>query len=176
MMEKKLRLIGMFAVLALIVVSIVLAAGTGSQKPAPQIGRVAPDFSLKSLEGDTLNLKSVIGKNQVTILNFWATWCPPCRAEIPEFIEFAKKHQKEKVALVAVNIQEDSKTVKEFANKAGMNFPILLDSDGRVAQTYQIYAIPTTFVIDASGVIREKVEGALSLSRLESFYRELASN
>lgn len=166
----------MVTVLTLILVAVVFAAGPGSQKPAPQIGRVAPDFSLKSTEGSTLNLKSVIGGNKVTILNFWATWCPPCRAEIPEFVEFSQKHQSEKVALVAVNLQEDSKTVREFANKAGMNFPILLDSDGKVGQTYQIYAIPTTFFIDGSGVIREKVEGALSLSQLESIYRKLAKN
>ena len=175
-MKKNLRLIGMVTVLTLILVSVVVAAGPGSQKPAAQVGRVAPDFSLKSMEGNTQNLKSVINKNKVTILNFWATWCPPCRAEIPEFIEFARKYQAEKVALVAVNLQEDSKKVTEFANNAGMNFPILLDSNGKVAQTYQIYAIPTTIFIDGSGVIREKVEGALSLSQLESIYRKLAKN
>ncbi len=175
-MKRNIRLISMFVVLALILVSVVIAAGPGSKKAAPQIGRMAPDFSLKSTEGSTLDLQSVIGKNKVTILNFWATWCPPCRAEIPEFIEFAKKHQSEKVALVAVNLQEDSKKVKEFANNAGMNFPILLDLDGKVAQTYQIYAIPTTFFIDGSGTIREKVEGSLSLSRLESIYLKLSKN
>mgnify|MGYP001218577283 CR=1 FL=1 len=173
MMKKNLRLIVMVSVLTIILVSVALAAGP---KPAPQIGRVAPDFSLKSTEGSTINLKSVIGKNKVTILNFWATWCPPCRGEIPEFVEFAQKYQSEKVALVAVNLQEDSKKVREFANNAGMNFPILLDSNGKVAQTYQIYAIPTTLFIDGSGVVREKVEGALSLSRLESIYRKLSKN
>lgn len=171
-MKKTHWIIGMALVLAVILVATVFAAS--SQKPAPNIGRIAPDFSLKGTDGRTVNLKSVIGKNKVTILNFWATWCPPCRAEIPEFIEFAKENKSEKMALVAVNIQEDLNKVKEFASSAGMNFPVLLDLDGKVAQTYQIYAIPTTFFIDSSGTIREKVEGSLSQSRLESIYRKLA--
>lgn len=172
-MKKTISLLSIAVVLILLLGSVGLTIGPGLQKPAPQIGRVAPDFSLKGITGDTYNLKTVVGKNKVTIVNFWATWCPPCRGEIPEFIEFAKKYQSEKVALVAINIQEDSKKVKEFAKNAGMNFPILLDPDGKVAQDYQIYAIPTTFFIDGSGTIREKVEGSLNLSRLESTYRKL---
>lgn len=173
-MKKIHWLVGMAIALALILVTAVFAAGSGSQKPAPNIGRIAPDFSLKGIDGKTVKLKSVIGNNKVTILNFWATWCPPCRAEIPEFIEFANRNQTEKVAILAVNIQEDTNKVKEFAKTNRMKFPILLDSDGKVAQTYQIYAIPTTFFIDGSGIIREKVEGSLSRSRLESIYRKLA--
>lgn len=172
-MKKNLRLLGILIFVSTISVSTGLSLGAGAQKPAPQIGRLAPDFTLKDLEGGTVNLRSVIDKNKVTILNFWATRCPPCRAEIPEFVEFVKEHQSEKVALVAVNLQENSKKVKAFAEVAGMNFPILLDQNGSVAQDYQIYAIPTTFFIDGSGVIREKVEGSLSLSRLESIYRKL---
>jgi len=175
-MKKNLRLIGVVLVLVLVLVSVAIAAGSGKQRPAPQISRIAPDFNLKNIEGSTQGLKSIIAKNKVTILNFWATWCPPCRAEIPEFIKFIKEHQGDQVALVAVNLQEDSKKVKDFAKKAGINFPILLDSDGKVAQTYQIYAIPTTFFIDSSGTIREKVEGALSLSQLESVYRKLSKD
>lgn len=160
-----------------VVLIIVLASGGfsgGFQTSASTIGRIAPDFSLKGIDGGTVKLKSVIGKNKVTILNFWATWCPPCRAEIPEFIEFAKENKSSKVAVVAVNIQEDPNKVKEFAKTNQMNFPVLLDTGGKVAQTYQIYAIPTTFFIDSSGTIREKVEGSLSRSRLESIYRKLA--
>lgn len=175
-MKKNLRLIGVVVVLTLALVSVVIAAGPRSQRSAPQIGRVAPDFSLKSTEGSILNLKSLIGQNKVIILNFWATWCPPCRAEIPEFIQFYKEHQADQVVLAAVNLQEDSKKVKDFAKKAGINFPILLDSEGKAAQAYQIYAIPTTFFIDGSGTIREKVEGSLSLSQLESIYRKLSKD
>ncbi len=173
-MKKRFLLLSIGVVLIVVLASVGFSGVLGSPKAAPQIGRIAPNFSLKGIDGGTVNLKSVIGKNKVTILNFWATWCPPCRAEIPEFIEFAKEHQSEKVALIAVNIQEDSNKVKEFAKTNRMNFPILLDLDGKVAQTYQIYAIPTTFVIDGSGTIREKVEGSLSRSRLESIYQKLA--
>ncbi len=172
-MKKTFWIIGIAIVMTGILVSVGFSVSPGSQKAAPQIGRPAPDFSLKSIEGDKLDLKSVIGKNKVTILNFWATWCPPCRAEIPEFVEFAEKYQSERVALVAVNIQEEPKQVSSFVQKAGMNFPVLLDQSGKVAQVYQIYAIPTTFFIDDSGVIREKIEGSLNLSRMESIYRKL---
>ncbi len=173
-MKRNIWLSSAVIVLILLFASAGLTIGSGLQKPAPQLGRIAPDFTLKEIEGQKLNLKTVISKNKVTIVNFWATWCPPCRAEIPEFIEFAKKYKTEKVALLAVNIKEDSKKVKEFAKEAGMNFPILLDSDGKVAEAYQIYAVPTTFFIDSSGKIREKVEGSVDLSRLESIYRKLA--
>lgn len=172
-MKKNVWLLGITIVLA-ILSAVAGFSATNAQKTAPQVGRMAPDFSLKSIEGDTLDLKAVIAQNKVTILNFWATWCPPCRNEIPEFVEFVKEHRSEKVALVAINIQEDSKQVKGFAEKAGMNFPVLLDLNGKVANNYEIYAIPTTFFIDGSGVIREKVEGSLSQSRLESIYRKLA--
>jgi cytochrome c biogenesis protein CcmG/thiol:disulfide interchange protein DsbE len=172
-MKKVIWLAGIGFFLTAIFISTVFLVNADTAKPAPQINRVAPDFTLKDLDGAMVNLQSVIGKNRVTILNFWATWCPPCRAEIPEFIEFVKEHQGEKVALVAVNLQEGQKKVAAFAETAGMNFPILLDEKGSVAQDYQIYAIPTTFFIDGSGVIREKVEGSISLSRLESIYRKL---
>lgn len=172
-MKKMIRLAGVGVFLAAIFVFAVFLVNADTKKPAPQIGRIAPDFTLKDLDGVTVDLKSVTGKNKVTILNFWATWCPPCRAEIPAFIEFVKEHQGEKVALLAVNLQESQKKVEAFAKTAGMNFPVLLDEKGGVAQDYQIYAIPTTFFIDGSGVIREKVEGSISLSRLESIYQKL---
>lgn len=172
-MKKVIWLTGIGAFLAVVFVSAVFLVNADTKKPAPHINRAAPDFTLKDLDGAMVNLKSVIGKNKVTILNFWATWCPPCRAEIPDFIEFVKGHQGEKVALVAVNLQESQKKVEAFAETVGMNFPILLDGKGSVAQDYQIYAIPTTFFIDGSGVIREKVEGSISLARLESIYQML---
>lgn len=172
-MKKTIWLLGITLVLITSLVSVGFSISPDSQKPAPQIGRLAPNFSLTGIEGGKFNLKTVISKNKLTIVNFWATWCPPCRAEIPEFIEFAKKYKSEKVAVLAVNLQEDSRKVREFAKTAGMNFPVLLDLDGKVAQNYQIYAIPTTFFIDASGTIRDKVEGSLSLARLESTYRKL---
>jgi len=173
MMKKTIWLYCIAVVLLVFLGSVGLTIGSGLQKPAPQVGRNAPKTSLIGITGDKINLKSAVSKNKVTIVNFWATWCPPCRAEIPEFIEFMRKHKAEKVALVAINIQEDSKTVKEFAEDAGMNFQILLDLDGKVAEDYRIYAIPTTFFIDGSGTIRERVEGSLSLSRLELIYRKL---
>jgi len=172
-MKRKIWLIGGLAVLAVILGTVILIK-PGSSEPAPQIGRLAPEFSLEDVNGQTIALKSVLAKNKVTIVNFWATWCPPCRAEIPELIEFVRKYRSEKVALLAVNIQEDPKTVKAFAENAGINFPILLDQSGKVAQDYRIYAIPTTFVIDGSGIIRDKIEGSLNLARLESMYREAA--
>lgn len=137
-------------------------------KEGPFVGSAAPDFSLPDLSGDRVNLQNVIRSHNVTVLNFWATWCPPCRAEIPEFNQFYQKYNRQHVAVVGVNLQEKPEDVRSFVRTNRMNFTILIDRDGKVGNTYQIYAIPTTFFIDSQGIIRGKIEGSTSMSVLES--------
>lgn len=153
--------------LTLLVVTVLLIANIGTALVNAN-GKTAPDFSLPDLSGSTVRLHDVIRSKKVTVLNFWATWCPPCRAEIPDFIRFYRKYANQGVAVIAVNLQEKSEQVKSFAQSNGMNFPILLDSSNRVGQLYQIYAIPTTFIIDSSGQIRHKIEGSTNLATLEA--------
>lgn len=137
-------------------------------KAAPVVGSTAPEFSLKDLDGKEVQLGQVINSHRLTIVNFWATWCPPCRAEIPDFIEFYQEYSSEKVALLAVNLQENPTDVKQFAAQNGMNFSVLTDTTGKVGNAYQIYAIPTTFFIDETGKIRHKIEGATRLANLKA--------
>jgi peroxiredoxin len=130
------------------------------------VGNRAPDFTLTDSNGQKYRLQKVVSKNQVTLVNFWATWCGPCRKEIPELINFYKQYSKRKVALLAVNLQEKPADVKRFAQQAGMDFPVLADTTGKVGNQYKIYAIPTTLIINQKGVIRKVIEGSTDLATL----------
>ncbi len=128
------------------------------------VGKVAPSFTLDSLDGK----KTSIGEaGTIYVLNFWASWCPPCRAEFPELVAFAQKYQG-KVQFAAINLQESGKTADDFLRQGGYALPVLLDKDGAVGKLYKISAIPTTLVIDAKGSIRYRKSGEVTLTELES--------
>ncbi|MDZ7262437.1 MAG: TlpA family protein disulfide reductase [candidate division KSB1 bacterium] len=112
----------------------------------------APDFSLPNLEGKQVKLSDFKGK--VIILDFWATWCPPCRMEIPDFIDLYKTYQDTGLVILGVALdQEGEKVVKPFAKKQGINYPILM-GNAQVVQKYGgIQGIPTTFIINQEGKI-----------------------
>jgi len=118
----------------------------------------APDFTLVDLEGNNLTLSDF--KRKVIILNFWATWCPPCRMEIPDFIELYEKYGDEGLRIIGVNLDGgDRSSVKKFSEKYKINYPVVF-GDVNVTQDYGgIRAIPTTFIIDREGNIREKYVG-----------------
>jgi cytochrome c biogenesis protein CcmG/thiol:disulfide interchange protein DsbE len=153
---------------------MVIAAITGSNlflgpaaaKTGTYVGDQAADFKLTGVDGKQYQLSDVVKKHQVTVVNFWATWCPPCRAEIPDFVRFLQQHAKKKVVILAVNLQESPDKVRDFAKGAGMKFPVLTDTSGKVGNTYSIYAIPTTFFIDGAGTIRQVIEGSTNYNRL----------
>lgn len=134
-----------------------------------QIGAKAPDFELKTLTGETVKLSSLKGKK--VMLNFWATWCPPCKAEMPEMEKFSKQAGKDLVVL-AVNIDPQN-DVKGFVNKNGITFPVLSDINDSVNKTYQIISIPTTYFIDSNGIIKNKYTGAMQLAIMKGFTDEL---
>lgn len=142
--------------------------GFAAPVTAPRIGYRAPQFTLTDIHGKKVDLRTVTNGNRVTLVNFWATWCPPCRAEIPELVKFYRQYQTKGVALLAVNLQESPEAVKAFAGKNGMRFPVLLDGSGKVARVYQVYAIPTTFILDRRGVIRDLIQGGTSLASLQT--------
>ncbi|WP_077324848.1 TlpA family protein disulfide reductase [Virgibacillus siamensis] len=124
------------------------------------VGDTAPDFQLETLSGKKVKLSDYRGGP--VMLNFWASWCPPCRAEMPDM---EKLHQNKDVTILAVNLTESESgkgNVKEFVNKYNLTFPILLDEEVRVAAMYQIRPIPTTFFIDSEGVIQYTAFGAMN--------------
>lgn len=154
---------------------IVQAAGKDNtiMKPENQaglgIGMKAPDFELQNLQGETVKLSDFQGKK--IMLNFWATWCPPCKAEMPDIQKFYTEKGDE-IVILAVNI-DPQYDVAGFAEKIRVNFPILLDEDEKAAEAYQILTIPTTFFIDEKGIIRHKYLSAMSLDIMRKYIEEM---
>lgn len=133
---------------------------TADPRPqGPQVGAQAPDFTLTTLDGKTLSLSQFRGK--VVMLNFWASWCPPCRAEMPSVEKLYLRMKKTgDFVLLAVNVESNARqAIKDFAGKNSLNFPILLDQEQGAAKLYQVSGIPQTYIIDPRGVIVRKVEG-----------------
>ncbi len=129
-------------------------AGGQEVKTGSAVGNRAPDFSLQDLKGNTVKLRSD-GENQpVTMLVFWATWCPACREEIPSVKKFSGEYSGRGVRTISINVDKGSKGVASFAEKAGINYPVLLDGDSSVATSYSVQGIPNVLVLDKSGIVR----------------------
>lgn len=152
-------LIVLIGLLGLVVVAAVLVSAMGGRpKNAPKEGPIAPDFMLKDLNGKTHTLSDYRGK--FVFLNFWTTWCPPCKKEMPSMQKVFEEADEKKFVMLAVNVKESKKVVRAFAKKNGYTFPILLDSDYKVGGEYRTQAIPLTFLIDKEGRVVGKICGA----------------
>jgi peroxiredoxin len=132
--------------------------------PASQM-EAAPDFTLKTLDGRTVSLGDYQG--QVVLLNTWATWCPPCRAEMPDLEAYYRQHRGDGFVVLAVNSQESPDTVAAFLEEQDFTFPVLLDPDGLVIKDYAVYGLPTSVFIDRDGMLRGVWSGQLSPARLK---------
>lgn len=125
------------------------------------VGDVAPDFELELLNKE-VRVKLSDFRGQRVMVNFWATWCPPCRAEMPDMEKF---HQDRDVAILAVNMTDtemNDEQVENFANTYELTFPILLDEEAEMADLYNIQPLPTTYMIDSNGVIQYRTLGAMN--------------
>jgi thiol-disulfide isomerase/thioredoxin len=109
------------------------------------------DFSLPLLTGGTQTLSGLKGK--VVFLNFWATWCPPCKSEMPSMDSLYRRLREKGMEFLAVDIQETRDSVEYFVSESRLSFPVVLDQSGRVSSVYGIRSIPTTFIIDRDGMI-----------------------
>lgn len=160
-------------------VSTRLPGGTGTPGiPAPQTGFLAPDFTLNTLEGETVTLSALRG--QAVIVNIWASWCLPCRAEMPALQTVYDEYADQGLALLAVNAtsQDSVSAAVGFIDELGLDFPVLLDTDGDVGRMYQVSALPSTFFISPDGTIAEVVIGgpmaeALLRTRVERLLAEV---
>lgn len=135
-----------------IALTYTMAEAAPDNLPGLRIGEKAPDFELKTLDGKTVKLSDYRGKK--VILNFWATWCPPCNAEMPDIQKYYNEAD-DNVEILAVNI-DPQYDVKKFVRDANVTFPVLLDSKDEVNTLYKILTIPTTYFIDGEGIIRSK--------------------
>jgi len=151
--------------------SIAQAASDSSGDPTrlnvgPKIGNLAPDFTLKALDGSLVTLSELKGKT--VFVNFWATWCPPCKQEMPDLEKAYQKTRDQGIAFLGVNLKEDAGTVQKFVNDNGYHWTILLDSTGQTADSYQVSGIPTSFFIDRNGVVRDMQIGPITEPLLEA--------
>jgi len=125
-------------------------------------GDYAPDFTLETLAGEEVSLSDFRGEKKVMV-NFWATWCPPCRAEMPDMQEMYEEH--DDIEILAVNLTETESSVEQvdvFADDFGLTFPILLDHDVAIADVYDIQPVPTSYMIDTEGRVQSIALGALN--------------
>ena len=138
-------------------------APTTLSKPAS-----VPDFSLPSLNGEKLNMSDY--KGMVVLINFWATWCGPCRYEIPDLIELQEEFGPDKFTILGISEDDgDIEMVKEFVKETNINYPIALDTDGRVAEAFGgVYALPATFVVDQAGRISHRTYGIFPAEAFKS--------
>lgn len=129
------------------------------------LGKPAPSFTVTALDGKTISLESFKGK--VVILNFWATWCPPCRSEIPEFVQFYRDYEKKGVMIIGIGVNDSDAALQEFSKTNRINYPVANDKGNRVSSSYGgIRSIPTTFVIDRKGIIRDMRVGGIDRQEL----------
>jgi peroxiredoxin len=139
-----------------LILAFVLLTAMGAYSPAdsdknPPVIEKAPDFSLKDLGGRTVSLGSLRGK--VVLLNFWATWCPPCVSEMPSLNKLYLELKPRGLQVVAISLDRSAESVKEYINEKGFKFFVLLDADGVVVKRYKVFSTPTTFLIDRKGNI-----------------------
>lgn len=171
-MGRKMLVILLGIILAAVGVWYVGLSATDSkpqQTTDAKVGKASPSFTLDSLDGT----KVTVGQSgRITVINFWATWCPPCLEEMPELEEFAKKNQ-QKINFYAVNLKESNEKVSDFMDKHKYTMPVLLDKDGGVAKQFQITAIPTTIIVDKNGLIKHRQSGAMTRNELEGIINSL---
>jgi peroxiredoxin len=137
-------------------------------------GDLAPDFTLTTLDGKKVQLSELKGKK--VIVNFWATWCPPCKAEMPHMQNFYEDFSdEENVEILAVNLTSEDKeeSVQNFVQDYGLTFPIPMDTKGVVGETFQAITIPTSYMIDTKGRIQNKVVGPMDENMIKDFVSNL---
>lgn len=137
---------------------VVFYAGAAASAVLPQ--STAPDFSLRSINGPTIRLKEQRG--HVVLINFWATWCGPCRQEMPHLNRLYDKYHDAGFVLLGLNVDDDARNASEVTLKLGIKFPVLLDTDKTVSRMYELNTMPSTVLIDREGRVRYIHKGYLN--------------
>jgi len=155
------------------ITSIYFKSTSENKFSVPKEGFPAPDFGLMNLEGEMYHLSTLHG--QVILVNFWTSWCPPCKTEMPALESVYQSYKDQDFLILAVNAthQDSVSTASSFSKDIGLSFPVLLDIDGNITNKYQVHSFPTTFFIDKDGVIHEIIIGgpmaeALLRTRVEN--------
>jgi len=171
-MKKHILLIGlMIFILASVVGCQAKSGNNGNDNNSvgvaigPSVGNLAPVFELADLSGKKVSLESLRGKP--VFLNFWATWCYPCRSEMPDLQDMYLKYGGQ-MHFLTINSQESANTVRKFVQENKYTFPVVLDSNGAVGGKYRVTGIPTTVILDAEGFVKANHVGAMRASDMEA--------
>ncbi|MBX5493230.1 MAG: TlpA family protein disulfide reductase [Chloroflexi bacterium] len=140
-------------------------------RSSDRLARPAPPFVLPTPDGGTLALEDLRG--HVVLLNFWATWCEPCRAEMADLDRLAREWGPQGVRVVGINVGENPEQVRRFAAELGLQFPLVIDSEGTVYPAYGVMGLPTSFLVDADGLIRDVRLGVITPEYLANRVRPL---
>ncbi len=169
----------MLVVALLVAGSLLACSGGGSAGGAdgatdPQgitPGKTALDFSLQTLDGARVSLSDYRG--QVVLVNFWATWCPPCRAEIPALEAAYQAHRDDGLVILGVSVEDPPELIELFLQDFDITYPILLDRNGAVYRAYRAPGLPTTVLVDRDGIIQVRHVGELSARELDQYLSEV---
>ena len=137
--------------------------------PPLEVGEPAPGFALEGLDGGEVSLAALDGK--VVVLNFWASWCGPCRLEMPDFQKAWEEHQEQEVVFVGIAVDDTASEASKFAEQVGVTYPLALDTTGDVARAYRIRAVPSTYFIDREGRLATTLHGVANQGALRIFLR-----
>lgn len=173
-----------FLMLMTMILAVVLLGCARADEPNPDggaagadvgsvEGKLAPDFTLVTLSDQEVKLSDLKGKK--VVLNFWASWCGPCREEMPDLLDMSRKYEGE-IAVYGVNVTAVDSPAKaqQFVMEEKMTFPVLLDLEGEVQKAYRVVNIPTSFFLDEEGRIVKRWEGGIPRERMEEMFGELA--
>lgn len=184
MLNKRLQWLALIAATALLGTAWIFvsrepvqqSSGPTTLTEAPIVGYLAPDFTLQTPLGESITLREVTARagGQPAVVNFWASWCGPCRVEMPDFQRVNMKYNG-RIAILGVNQGENAPTVTEFGAEFGITYPLLVDQDSSVNRSYNVNSLPTTVFIDANGIVREVNIGILTQAVLEDRIETLLS-
>ncbi|MBD0380636.1 thiol-disulfide oxidoreductase ResA [Paenibacillus sedimenti] len=171
--RKKWVQIAIFAVVLVIgVFTIITNLSAADSKKYPQVGDKAPDFSLIGLDGKTHKLSEYKGKP--VLMNFWGTFCPPCKEEMPDLQRQYDKWSPQGVVFLEVNVDKNKVTVQAFMDQYNLNMPVLLDAKEEVRKKYGVMDYPTTFFISPDGKVEVKKIGQMTESYIDQTLTQLA--
>lgn len=168
MMDKSKRLWMRVAILCVLLGALIFAVYSSFAKDNKgiKVGMEAPNFSLEQLNGNGAAIKLSDLKGKGVVLNFWGSWCQPCKAEFPELEKQFQRYKAEGIEVVGVNISETPLAIQQFVDQYKVSFPILMDRDSQIASLYQIGPIPTTYFINKDGVIQDEFIGQMTESTI----------
>jgi cytochrome c biogenesis protein CcmG/thiol:disulfide interchange protein DsbE len=153
-------------------VTVVACSGPGEAVPVGiSEGNRARDFTLDTLDGRRVSLSDYEGS--IVLVNLWATWCEPCRTEVPDIEAAYRAHQDEGFVVLGVDLQEPAETVKPFVNQFGITYPVLLDAKGEVMKAYRGLGLPMSVIVGQDGVIRVRHTGVLTAAQLDEYLAKI---